>query len=88
MIVKHIAIQILTGIIFAASIVSVAYADNKREDIVRLIEMTGSLKLMDQMISTMLPQIVDVVRAANSSIPETLLRRRAEMEEIEIILSR
>ncbi len=44
-----------------------------REDIVELLELTGSDKLMEQMVATMLPQIINVVRVSFPDVPESLL---------------
>ncbi len=80
---KRIAIRVIAGLCFGTAVLSPAHADEHREDIIKLVEMTGSLKIMDQMMTAIIPQLLDLLRAANSSIPDTVLRELGKVIESE-----
>ncbi len=70
---KRFAIRFLAAAIFAVCVFGTAQADEKREDIYRLIEMTGTVKIADQVIATTMHQAMNVMRVANPNIPESVL---------------
>ena len=80
---KRIAIRFIAGLFLAAAVLSPAHADEHREDIIKLVEMTGTLQIVDQMITTTIPQLLDLLRAANSSIPGTVMRELGKVIESE-----
>ena len=84
---KRIAIRFVAGLFLAAAVLSPAHADEHREDIIKLVEMTGTLQIVDQMMTATVPQLLDLLHTANPSIPDTVMREFKQVIESEFRMS-